>query len=91
MFTKRTGLSRGVSLIVVSLNVCIGKGLVQARNNRFNVEIAGLSIWENVSRSNLDRLLEKIMFQNNKASLQGTCISDDIFPVVQNIPHGSAI
>jgi len=46
---------------------------------------AGESIGQNVSGSNLDRLLEKVVFEDDETGIEGRGIAKNKFPVLQNL------
>lgn len=84
MGALRTGLDRGVSLVVVSLDVSVTKGFLHASDDWLDGErwFMGQRVGENVSCSNFNRLLEKIVFQNNKARVASRYIAENVFPVL---------
>lgn len=46
---------------------------------------AGESIGQNVSSSNLDRLLEKVVFEDDETGIEGRGIAKNKLPVLQDL------
>jgi hypothetical protein len=85
---ERTRWIRGrVSRVIIGLDICVRKWSVQACDYGLNGEFGdvGQSIWEDVTSSDVDAFLEEIVLKNDETVVHGSCIVDDIFPVVQHL------
>ena len=79
-----TGHGGGVRRVVVRLDVRICHVLLEAGNYRLDREwrIMRLCIRQDVSCGNLDALLEEIMLEDNETSVTGSCVANNVFPVL---------
>ena len=77
----------GVSSVVVRLSVGITERLIQARNDRLDVQlrVIGQCRWQNVPGSNVHGLCEQVMFEHNEPGVNLACIADNILPVVKDL------
>ena len=67
------GDGRRVSFVVVGLDIRVCKRLVQTLDDGLEIQFwrgAGESIGQDVSGGNLDRLLEKIVFEDDETGVQ---------------------
>lgn len=78
---------RRVGHIVIKFNIRIFEGLVQAADNRLDIEgrIMSQCVRKDVASGDFDRLLEKIVLENNKTAITSSGVADDVFPVLQNL------
>lgn len=78
-----------VSFVIVRLNVCVRHRFVEARDDRLDCEwgLMGKRIRKDVSRCNIDGLLEQVVFQDNKARAERRDVSENVFPVEKNLAN----
>ena len=77
-----------MSGIVVGLDVRVRKRLVQARDDGLESQFrigTGKSIGQNISSSNLDRLLEKVVFKDDETGAHRRGVAHNVLPVLQNL------
>jgi len=77
-------------LVIVRLDIRVGHVQVAALNDGLDRErwIVSQSIGKDVSSGNFHRLLEKVVFKNDKAALDSGGVAKDVFPVLENLLDG---
>ena len=55
-------------------------------DDRFDSErrLAGKSIWKDVTGSNFDSLLEKVVLEDDESGIHGRDVAHDVVPVIKN-------
>ena len=82
------GNGRRVSFVVIGLDIRVCKRLVQTLDDGLEFQFwrgTGESIRQDVSGGNFDRLLEKIVFEDDETGVQRTGVAEDELPVLQNL------
>ena len=81
-----------MSGIVICLNICVGHVKVEASRDGLDREwrVMGQGIREDVTSSDLDCLLEKIMLQNDEPRFPCRSVTNDILPVLKDLLNSSS-